>query len=193
VTPYHFVHLGLLALGEEIRGSTRLQKTMYFLGLLTNSLDRLGYRPHYYGPYSDAVADAVNDLVSLGFVARNSQTFGGDGNRGFERIRHDYRLTEEGREIAQKKADDNPVAWQAIQAAARKFREASARAGNPDYMRLSVAAKTYHLLGQRGTPAGASSGELSLVAKELGWDASPDDIEASKRFLREAELVPAAA
>lgn len=190
MNPYHFVHLAMLALDDEIRGSTRLQKTMYFLGLLTGSLDQLGYRPHYYGPYSDAVADAVNNLISLGFVARNSQGFGTVNAQGFERMRHDFQLTDEGREIARKKADENPDVWRAIQNAVSKFNDASSRSGNPDYMKLSVAAKTFHLLKERDAPASAA--ELSQAAKELGWNPTPEEIEASKRFLHEVGLVTAA-
>jgi uncharacterized protein YwgA len=50
-----FVQLSMLAMGSEIQGKTKLQKTVYFLGLMTGCLDDLGYRAHFYGPYSDEV------------------------------------------------------------------------------------------------------------------------------------------
>jgi len=53
---YDFVHLALYAMGGEIRGKTKLQKTIYFLGRLSNHIDELGYNPHFYGPYSSEVA-----------------------------------------------------------------------------------------------------------------------------------------
>lgn len=188
--PYHFVHLVMLALDEEIRGKTRLQKTMYFLGLLTNRLPELGYRPHYYGPYSDAVAEGVNTLISLGFVARDSQGFGTVNDRGFEVTRHDFRLTEEGRMIARQKAEQNKDVWEAIQAAVAKFRTALTKSGNPDYMKLSIAAKSFHLLKER--PNLATPAELSDAAKQLGWNPTPEEIAASKTLLSELGLTQAA-
>ena len=45
MTPYDFVQLTLYAAGGKIRGKTRLQKTVYFLGLLTEtrSLSQYSY------------------------------------------------------------------------------------------------------------------------------------------------------
>jgi uncharacterized protein YwgA len=111
MSPYDFVHLSLLAVGDEIRGRTKLQKTIYFLGVLAKTLPELGYRPHFYGPYSDAVASSVNRLKSLGFVTENSVGAGVVGSSGFEIARHDFRLTEEGKQIAQEKAKRNPDVW----------------------------------------------------------------------------------
>jgi HD superfamily phosphohydrolase len=68
MSPYDFVHLTCHALGGEIKGRTKLQKTDYFLGVLTDSLPELGYRPHFYGPYSAEVAGAVGKLRARGFV-----------------------------------------------------------------------------------------------------------------------------
>ena len=72
-----FVQLALIAMDGEIRGKTKLQKTVYFLGLLTGSLDDLGYRAHFYGPYSDDVAEAVGWLKTIGTA---DQTSSGVGN-----------------------------------------------------------------------------------------------------------------
>ncbi len=79
---YDFVHLTLAAMGGEIQGRTKLQKTVYFLGVITDSLDGLGYRPHFYGPYSFEVADAIDQLKSLGFVDQNVATAGSAAESG---------------------------------------------------------------------------------------------------------------
>ncbi len=86
---YDFVHLTLFAYNGELQGRTKLQKTVYFLGVFTESLDDLGYRPHYYGPYSAAVADAVSRLKALGFVMEYTLGSGAVGAGGFEIARHD--------------------------------------------------------------------------------------------------------
>lgn len=46
-----FVALTLREAGGEICGKTKLQKLLYFVGVLTDCLDELGYRAHFYGPY----------------------------------------------------------------------------------------------------------------------------------------------
>src|SRR5260370_11693188 len=106
------------------------------------TLPKLGYRPHFYGPYSDAVASAVNRLKSLGFITENTVGIGAIGSSGFEIARHDFRLTEEGKLIAQKKADQNPEVWEGISRVAKRFLEA----GRSAYMWMSFAGKNIFLL-----------------------------------------------
>jgi uncharacterized protein len=180
---YDFVHLALLAINEEIRGKTKLQKSIYFLGILTGSLNDLGYRPHYYGPYSAAVADAVNSLKAVGFVSQSSCGFGAVNDEGFEIARHDFVLTAEGRAMAEKKAAENPKAWHQIQEAVAHFK----KAGDLDYMKMSVAAKTIFMLREK--KAAATPVELSESAKALGWNPTPDEISESTSFLEALGLV----
>src|SRR5262249_40853843 len=66
--PNDFVVLAILAMGGEIQGKTKFQKAVYFLGLLTGCIDDLGYRAHFYGPYSDDVANAIDRLRTIGAV-----------------------------------------------------------------------------------------------------------------------------
>ena len=186
MTPYDFVHLTLYAFDGEIQGRTKLQKTVYFLGICTDSLKELGYRPHFYGPYSDLVAAGVNRLKSLGFVAESTLGSGAIGVGGFEIARHDFKLSEEGERIAKEKAQQNPDAWNKIKGAADRLKAA----GEIDYMRMSVAAKTFFMLKQRGQAATAN--ELSESAKTLGWKAKPDEIERAVSFLKKLGLVTTA-
>ena len=149
MSPYHFVHLVLQAFEGRICGRTKLQKTVFFLGVLTGNLEALGYRPHYYGPYSDDVAAAVNRLKALGFLEESSLQTGLVGEDGFELARHDFTLTDEGKEIAEKKARENPEVWQKIKSAADCFRQA----GDINYVKMSVAAKTFFMLSTKGSSA----------------------------------------
>jgi uncharacterized protein len=185
MNPYDFVHLALLAVGGQISGRTKLQKTVYFLGILTGSLDELGYRPHYYGPYSSTVADAVNRLKALGFVQQSSLHTGAVDDSGFEIARHDFGLTDEGKKIAEKKREQNPVAWKKIEHAVTRFK----KGGEIDYMQMSVAAKTIFMLSEKGKPATAM--ELSESAKKLGWNPKAQEIADSIEFLKKLGLVSA--
>lgn len=187
MSPYDFVHLSILALGDEIKGRTKLQKTIYFLGVLTDILPELGYRPHFYGPYSDAVAASVNRLKSLGFLTENTVGAGAVGSSGFEIARHDFKLTEEGKRIAQKKAERDAEFWQQLKSVADRF----VNAGDVDYMKMSVAAKTFFILSNSGKFATPT--ELSYSASRLGWNPTPQEVEESIEFLKKLGLVRAQA
>jgi uncharacterized protein YwgA len=185
MNPYDFVHLGLHALGGEIQGKTKLQKSMYFLGILADCVEELGYRPHFYGPYSEDVADAVDELRGLGFVDRSVASGGAVDPSGFEVARFDFRLNDEGKQIAKTKAAKNPALWRKIQRAVERFRAVQTR----DYVKLSIAAKTYFMLGERKGTADVK--ELAALAGKFGWSVSPEQVNEAAGILRKLGLVSA--
>ena len=73
----HIQDLILLVVGSEeeksLRGRTTLQKKLYFLSVLEKT--DLGFRPHYYGPYSSWVARNLDILVSTGFLKESNGDF----------------------------------------------------------------------------------------------------------------------
>ncbi len=182
MTAYDFVHLALSAVGGRIEGKTKLQKTIYFLGKFTSNLDMLGYRPHYYGPYSSDVAAASDRLRSLGFVDCNIASGGRLDSRGFEVARCDFTLNVEGVRLAKSKAERYPRLWEDLQKAAARLEGA----GNPDYKLLSVAAKTDFMLENREK---ATTGELSKLARTFGWTVSDDEVLEAGKFLEKVDLV----
>ena len=176
----------MLAIDGEIRGRTKLQKTVYFLGLLTGKLEALGYQAHYYGPYSSEVAEAVSTLEAIGFASSSVASVGAFDPQGFEIRRTDYRLTEEGRRIAQVKAAHHAVLFEQL----KRDAELLKRAGDLDYVRLSIAAKAYFLLRQKNAPV--SERELPQLALTFGWAVSEQQIREAIDYLRKLNLsVPA--
>jgi len=178
-----FVLLVLLASGGEIRGKTKLQKTMYFVGLLTDCCESLGYRAHFYGPYSDEVADALTRLKAIQVLEESVEPWGAVDERGFEVRRYDFRLNDQGRKLAQTKAKQNPDIWARIQAGLNTLRGA----GDLDYMSLSVAAKTYYMLGQRR--GRATEAELAALAPRFGWSVTEQEIRNAAEYLSRLGLV----
>lgn len=172
-----FVQLGLLALGGSVQGKTKLQKTMYFLGLMTGCVEDLGYRAHYYGPYSDDVAEAMDWLRIIGAVDQSSSGVGTVDPSGFEIRRYDYRLNPKGEAFARKTAEQHPEIWRKIQKAASSLQQA----GDMDYMALSIAAKTYFLLEQ--SQGRATREQLRRLASRFGWEVRPEQIDAAGAFL----------
>lgn len=177
-----FVVLAYGAFGGEIDGKTNLQKKVYFLGVGLGRESDLGYRPHYYGPYSASVAEANSELRSLGYVSERSTSWGND-NRGFEIVRYDYALTEDGRSLLETKKRENPNLWEEIHA----FAEMMNSAGELDYWELSIAAKAYFILKNTGARVGPES--IQEAAKELGWKVELEEIHKACAFLEKVGLV----
>jgi uncharacterized protein YwgA len=182
---YDFVHLALWSLGGEIRGKTKLQKTVYFLGRLMRRLDDLGYSAHYYGPYSSEVADAVDRLLSLGFLTQTVSGGGVQDSHGFGVARYDFALSEEGKRVAETKAKSDEDFSVALSGAVEMLK----CAGDLDYVRLSIAAKTDFMLAQKGGAANVT--ELAELAKTFGWHVEPNEISDAARLLETLRLAKA--
>jgi len=180
---FDFVQLTLLAMGGEIKGKTKLQKTVYFLGLMTDCLEDLGYRAHFYGPYSDDVAEAINRLKTIGAVDQNVRGGGAVDKSGFEVCRYDFSLNDEGRELAEETARQNREFHGELSKAAKAFNEV----GDLDYMKLSVAAKAYFMLGEK--KGRATLAELAKVARRFGWEVTPEQVQDAAKYLGQLGLV----
>jgi hypothetical protein len=102
---------------------------------------------------------------------------------GFEVRRVDFRFTEEGRTIAEQKAAKYPELFGQLREAAEHLRQA----GDLDYVKLSIAAKTLFMLRER--KALASEPELGRLARHFGWSVSPDQIREAVDYLRRLRLV----
>lgn len=177
-----FVTMTLLAVDNPVRGKTKLQKTVYLLGALTECLDDLGYRPWFYGPYSDDVDAAVTWLKSIGAVDQNISSWGVDQS-GFEVRRHDFQLNARGKKLADSTAQRYPDLWPKLQVFAKRLKEA----GEIDYMEMSVAAKTYFMLGRKSWRASMS--ELAELAPRFGWQVAPKQVENAAKYLSRLGLV----
>ena len=100
-----------------------------------------------------------------------------------DRERDRCRETEEGKRIAEKKADRYPDDWKRLESVAARF----LAAGDVDYLKMSVAAKTFFILSNSGKPATAT--ELRYSASRLGWNPTPQEMEESIEFLKKLGLV----
>lgn len=177
-----FVAMTLLASGGQVQGKTKLQKLVYFVGVLTDSLEELGYRPHFYGPYSDDVAYAITQLKAIGALDQVVSEWGYDRS-GFEVRRYDFKLNDPGKTYAAGVSQRCPDLWRRVQKAVQAYNEA----GDKDYVALSIAAKTYFLLGHKKAPA--TDEELTQLASQFGWTVSVDQVRQAAEYLSRLHLI----
>jgi len=182
MTAYDFVQITLYVAGGPIKGRTRLQKTVYFLGLLTDRLETLGYQAHHYGPYSADVAEAVSTLEGIGFASSTIASVGSYDPQGFEIRRTDYSLTDEGRRAAERKAKADSQLYEVLKDGFARFQQA----GELDYVRLSIAAKANFLLRQKKSLT--SERELQILARTFGWTVSEQQIDEGLAYLRKLNI-----
>jgi Uncharacterised protein family (UPF0175). len=65
------------ALGNTpLRGRLRLQKLLFLISnVFENFKALLEFEPHLYGPYSEAVDDILDDLISLGLIDKEDSRY----------------------------------------------------------------------------------------------------------------------
>jgi uncharacterized protein YwgA len=180
---YDFVHLVLYGSGGRIQGRTKLQKVVYFAGVLTGMHEHLGYRAHYYGPYSSTVTAAVDELRGLGFLEQRMASGSAIDPKGFEVARYDYALTDDGTKIAQEKTRLHPKTWAKIKTAIDRLEDADAS----DYMKLSIAAKAYFLVHRAKEPVTLK--KLVEMGQQFGWKVSQEQVVEASDWLKTLRLV----
>ncbi len=160
---------------EPVEGRTAIQKIAYFSSLRTG-LD-LGYRPHYYGPYSPVVASLLENLVALGYIEETARL------TTHERTMYTYSLTQDGRKVLSEIRKNETSKYTSIRAIAYRCQKI---AGNSINI-LSWAAKTYFLLSQKGQEISFEG--LEKAGKQLGWNISKDEIASGAKLLAGLGLV----
>jgi uncharacterized protein YwgA len=152
----------------KVPGRTILQKLGYFC---TTMLDLdVRYRPHFFGPYSDAVADATASLQALGFLQETFQTKGGS-------TRHDYALTAGGRSVLAALNKNRPDTSRVTALVSRIIK----MPGWSDVQVISAAAKVDLILSRTGKAM--TDHAVAREAGNLGWELTKDAVDEVFEFL----------
>ena len=172
----------LEAWGGRIEGRTTLQKRSYFLSQVMGC--DLGFRAHYYGPYSADVELAMGELCGLGIVRESVRNWGRMNDEGFEKRRYDYELTEDGKVVVRSMHGRFKEEFQIISQAVEKMKTAG---GEMHYMPLAIAAKAYFILSSDYRDL--SSLEIVERARKFGWGVSDSQVYCATSFLAKLGLV----
>jgi len=178
-----FVLLVIDAAGGAVSGKTYLQKLCFFVGVKSRNTS-LGFRPHYYGPYSDQVSGELSYLKGAGYISEQRRGSGFADSSGWEVTRYDYSVTAEGRAAANGLRELFPAESKSVDSAVKAIVDS----GPLDYMALSVAAKTYWILSESGAKP-ISLDKISDQAASLRWKITKDQVEAATTFLEKLDLV----
>ncbi len=186
----HIQDLILLVVGSEegksLRGRTTLQKKLYFLSVLEKT--DLGFRPHYYGPYSSLVAENLDILVSPGFLKEVTETFGpasstppNDQNIFGEIRCHTYSWTSDSEAvIGEIEKEEGYTDWK------KAIHKLNAHPLASDFNTLSIAAKVHYIVKRQGT---ATPEQIQETAKEYDWNINDSQIEGVLSFLKALSLI----
>jgi uncharacterized protein YwgA len=167
----------------HVKGRTLLQKTCYFVSILLHRVRETDFKAHFYGPYSPALDESLNQMVSLGLIQQQQIGFGGADSSGFEIRRNDFELTGAGEEIVELVKRKNPEEWQAIERSVLRIKAA----GDPNYIELSIAAKVYFIVSTRNERLTKQA--IIRYAQALGWNIERESIDKAVSFLEKLELV----
>jgi uncharacterized protein YwgA len=94
----------VMALGEArgpINGRKRLQKTVCLLKYQNKIPFSFEFKPYFYGPYSEKLAEAIEVLESSNIVNEEPELLSNDV------IQYNYELTESGKKLHKKLAKQN--------------------------------------------------------------------------------------
>ena len=177
----HVVLYAVEQASGRANGKTYVQKLCFFVSKLIGQ--PLGFRAHYYGPYSDQVSAELAFLTGAGLVTETRRGSGMAGAGGWEIARFDYSLTDDGKkavgQLAERQPDEATSVRHAIQ---RIF-----AAGEQNYVELSFAAKTNWILENSGGPMTFDG--IARAAEKFRWNVSGTDVVKAATFLEKLGLV----
>ncbi len=162
---------------RKVSGRTLLQKRLYFLSVLAQ--ENFGYRPHYYGPYSQLVADNIGALCQAGFLKEEVETFP-ESIGGFGKVkRYSFSSTEDTDALIDDRREQ-------VEPYVLNVEMINSDQITDDVTLLSVAAKVHFIVSAQGR---ATRQEIMDLAKRLGWKISDNQIQQVVGYLERLELV----
>ena len=172
-------------LGGKVTSKTKIHKLFYLYSVVHGK--DISFKPHYYGPYSPVVEDALDRLISTGLLTVQKAKFE-NNHPGFETIKYDYIINKYGREVLNNLEIDDEVSE--LQQFVSKIKDI----GDPDYFILSVATKIhyilkkiYYILNKKDEPLKVE--DIIEMAKKLDGPISDSDIEKVLNLLENLKLI----
>jgi uncharacterized protein YwgA len=159
-----------------------MQKLAYFAGLGLGT--PLGHRPHFYGPYSSRVEDALEQAVIAGHLHETVERISGWSGDEPDVLKYTYDLTAEGRKRTAVLISAHKQEAQRISSAVDAIRSVLP---SLNQKMLSSAAKAYLILNESDGPV--REDEIPDLARRLGWELTPAQVTETVKLLENLGLV----
>ena len=157
----------VLAILDSNRGTvgnrTSLQKLGYFISTRT-ALEGVGYKDYFYGPFSKAVAIALEDLSAALLLC--------EAVRSSPIETYSYALTGDGREIVKEVRERCREECGIIGEIVSVCRNRCNLEPHP----LACAAKSHYMMARCGDGADFTRAEIVEAARDFGWNLSDEEI-----------------
>jgi uncharacterized protein YwgA len=172
------------AANGSVEGRTVMQKLAYFSGLGLGLGTRLGHRPHFYGPYSSKVEDALSLASVAGDLQETVERMPDWSGTGPDVVKYSYSLTDQGHAKAEALKAEHLEEWQRIATSVSAIRRVV-----PDLNQktLSSAAKTYLILSE--SDEDVAEEQIPDLARRLGWNLTPAEVRRTVEVLKQLGLV----
>jgi uncharacterized protein YwgA len=158
-----------------INGRTAIQKLGYFASVKLKK--DVGYGPDFYGPFSAPFAASLESLVGFDFVIERGRRTVRD------RTMYSYSLTDDGKQLAKRIAEQYPTEFSIIRRTVRKC----AQSVHYNINVLSWAAKVHFILQK--AKKGMTYEESIRAGKRFGWKLDEQEVESAVRLLLALGLI----
>jgi uncharacterized protein YwgA len=171
-----------------LKGRTILQKLSFFVD------DRLNigirFKPHFYGPYSEDIAEATASLVALDFLTETSEVIplASSQDPTFDSRVYTYALTKAGRELIKERRKHVSL-YKEVKEVVSQLEESGLKTW--DAGSLSAAAKIVFILKTRERRE-LGNEEIARYANFLGWKLSKERVDELSKYLEKAGLIASA-
>ncbi len=168
---------------REVEGRTLLQKVIYFLNEKLNL--GIPFIPYYYGPYSEKITNALEELKSVGMIEERIENYSSDMPWicAFEPRLYKYTLKEFGLKFAEVIEGKYEEEAKKIEKTIKEIRSTFKR----NVKLLSVAGKMLTILKLKNKPMHPKN--ILEEAKALNWDISEQEAKEAIDSLKKIKLV----
>lgn len=178
LSAHNVIILTLIALGDRPVGRKALQKLIYFATKKISA--NIGYKPHFYGPFSKDVAVALEDLVAIGCL--NEETI-----KTYTYESHLYTLTPEWTKVAGEDKMTECSSYEIIHDIVKKCDDYCKLSANT----LSYVAKAFYVLKDANPDKDIkiTNQNVKSMGQKFGWNIPAPYLNGGFKLLSELNLV----
>ncbi|ABK78636.1 hypothetical protein CENSYa_2033 [Cenarchaeum symbiosum A] len=177
ITAHEVIILILAASEKHLNGRTVLQKLGYFWSVYVSDIDEVKFEPHYYGPYSAKLRQAIDEMVGYGLL---NVTVHGDPVND----RHHYTLSADGRGLVKDLKNQYGAYYAEIQKVIEKC--VKLRSFQPNL--LSHAAKVTYKSMLKELDAEPED-DLMLMSVKLDWNMTKSQAKSGEKLYNEIKTI----